>query len=104
MFEQQAKILMEPNELVAELQKIFNLSYDKVREKMDIIHKRQKEYYNLKIHKTPYQVVNLVWLHTTVTPKGKSKKVNHPWTEQYLVVKRPSDVNRTRDQLFSLTD
>ena len=87
MFNLDCQPEMEPNEHVAELRKTFNSSYNKVREKMDVAHERQREYYNQKVHGTPYQVGDLVWLHSTVTPKGKSKKLNHPWTGPYLVVK-----------------
>ena len=93
MFNLDCQPEMEPNEHVAELGEIFNSSYNKVREKMDVAHERQREYYSQKVHGTPYQVGDRVWLHSTVTPKGKSKKLNHPWTGPYLVVKRLSDVN-----------
>ena len=72
MFNLDCQPEMEPNEHVADLQKIFNSSYNKVREKMDLVHKRQKEYYNQKVHGTPYQVGAFL---CHCQPQGKKQEV-----------------------------
>ena len=52
----------------------------------------QKELYDRKRHGDPYQVGDLVWLHSSVVPRGYSRKLHLPWTGPYKVLKRLSDV------------
>ena len=42
--------------MLLSLERFFNSSYNKAREKMNVAHERQKEYYNQKVHGTPYKV------------------------------------------------
>ena len=52
---------------------------------------RQKDFYNVKVHGDPYQKGDLVWLHTPVVKNlGASRKLHHPWTGHFKVVKRIS--------------
>ena len=48
-------------------------------------------YYNRNIHGKPYKVGDLVFLFSTVIPKGKSRKFHQPWTEPHKIVKQLSD-------------
>ena len=65
--------------------------YNQVRDKMDVTFQGQIQFYDKKIHGNPFQVGDLVWLHSTVVPTGQAKKFNHPWTGPYEVIKRLSD-------------
>ena len=62
-----------------------------VRSKLATQHERQKYFYNHKVHGKPYVPGNLVWLHSPVIGKGKSRKLHHPWTGPYKVIKKLSD-------------
>ena len=52
---------------------------------------RQKALYDDKVHRKPFAVGDRVWLHSPVVPRGKSRKLHHPWTGPWQVVKRLSD-------------
>ncbi len=47
--------------------------------------------YNDKAHGKPFEQGDLVWLHSTVVPKGVGRKLHHPWTGPFRVVKKLSD-------------
>jgi len=49
---------------------------------------RQKTLYDKKIYGDPFKEGDLEWLHSTVVPKGCSKKLHHPWSGPFTVVKR----------------
>ena len=53
--------------------------------------KRQKEFYNRKVHGMPHRKGSLVWLYSTVVPHGRNKKFHCPWTGPYQVVKQLSE-------------
>ena len=40
--------------------------------------RRQKSFYDEKVHGKSYNVGDMVWLHSTVVPRGKSRKLHHP--------------------------
>lgn len=67
-------------------------AYSNVRECMAAKQEHQKETYDQKVHGKLYEVGDLVWLHSSVVPCGQSKKLHHPWTGPYQVVKRLSDI------------
>ena len=56
-------------------------------------HQRQKKNYDKKIHGDAIEEGDLVWLHTTVIPRGKSKKLHHLWTAAgpYRVISQVSE-------------
>ena len=66
-------------------------AFHRVRERVDGKHHRQKEFYDSKCHGKPLQPGDLVWLHSNAVPRGKSKKLHHPWTGPWWTVKRVSD-------------
>ena len=67
-------------------------AYGQVREKMELKQEAQKQSYDRKVHGKPYNVGDMVWLHSTVVPRGTAKKLHHPWTGPYRVVKCLSDI------------
>ena len=55
-----------------------------VRTKMKAELKREMEFYDEKVHGKPFEVDDLVWLHSPVVGgKGKSKKFHCPWQGPY---------------------
>ena len=58
---------------------------------MNATFERQKQFYDQKVHGKPFQVGDLVWLHSSVVPTGQAKKFHHPWSGPYEVTKRLSD-------------
>ena len=67
-------------------------AYHHVRSTMGLKQEHQKELYDRKRHGDPYKVGDLVWLHSPVVPCGSSRKLHHPWTGPYKIVKQLSDV------------
>ena len=80
-----------PSAYAFNLKQSLASAYNQVREKMGVTFQRQKQFYDKKIHGNPFQVGDLVWLHSTVVPTGQVKKFHHPWTGPYEVIKRLSD-------------
>ena len=39
----------------------------------------------------PFEENQLVWLHSPVIPQGHSRKLHHPWTGPYRIIKRLSE-------------
>ena len=81
-----------PNEYAANLRSRLCASYNHVRENLRTGHKQQKEFYDQRVHGEPYKEGDLVWLHSPVVPRGKSKKFHHPWTGPFKVIKCLSEV------------
>ena len=66
-------------------------AYDRVRTKFGQEQRAQKQFYDQKCHGKPYTPGDLVWLHSTVVARGKSRKLHHPWTGPWKVLKRIAD-------------
>ena len=80
-----------PSTYASELKKLLTTAYNKVRAKMDTQFQRQKQFYDKKVHGKPYQVGDLVWLYSPAVPPGYSKKLHHPWSGPFEILKRISD-------------
>lgn len=78
-------------EHVTKTKKTLELAYSRVHERLNVSHQRQKEHYDKKVHGSSFADGDLVWLHNTVVPRGKSKKLHHPWTGPYRIVSKLSD-------------
>ena len=83
----------EPAEYAAQLTYSPEEAYSRVRECTGMKQQRQKQYYDKQVHGLPHEVGTQVWLHLSALPRGSSKKLHHPWTGPYRVIKRLSDVN-----------
>ena len=66
-------------------------AYSTLRTKLKASFDRQRQYYNRNIHGKPYKDGDLVFLYSTVIPKGRSRKFHQPWTGPYKIVKQLSD-------------
>ena len=78
------------NEYAAALQKSLGSSFEQVRKNFKLRLRRQKDFYDCKVHGQHYEQDALVWLHSSVVPNGQSRKLHHPGP--YRVVKQLSDV------------
>ena len=80
-----------PAEYAGRLRQDLELAYHRVR--VQLGHKlcRQKDLYDRKVHGRPYECGELVWLYSPVVPRGQSKKLRHPWTGPFRVVRKLSD-------------
>ena len=78
-------------EYATQLKKGLEDAYECAREKLGASHERRKEYYDIRIHGKPSVEGDLVWLHSTVIPSGQSRKLNHPWTGPYKIIKKISE-------------
>lgn len=77
---------------VVKLQTSLETAYSYVRERMGHRMEQQKKQYDTKTNGQPYACGDLVWLHNSAIPRGKSKKLHRPWTGPYRVVKKLSEV------------
>ena len=59
---------------------------------MGMKQEHQKQLYDRKVHGKPYEIGDMVWLHSPVVPRGTSRKLFHPWSGPHKVVKRLSDI------------
>ena len=66
-------------------------AYNRVRTLMGHKLDWQKQFYDKKVHGQPYNENDLVWLYTTVVPKGVGRKLHRPWNGPLRVVRRISD-------------
>ena len=76
---------------VADLRSNLEAAYQRVRDRMGRKLDRQKEVYDRKAHGEPFEQGDLVWLHTSAVPRGRSKKLHCPWSGPFSIVRRLSD-------------
>ena len=81
MFERQTQmpidVMLEeksPSEHTANPRERLESAYQRVREQMNQWLDRQKDFYSKKVHWKPNPIGDLVWLHSTVVPRGRAKK------------------------------
>ena len=67
-------------------------AYSAAREKLLVVHKRQKDYYDKRTQGTRYSVGNSLCLWSSVPKKGVATKLHEPWTGLFEVSKRLSDI------------
>ena len=49
-------------------------AYAIVRERLQVEHQRQKDFYGEKVYGKP---LRLVWVHSPAVPRGRSRKLHH---------------------------
>ena len=69
------------------MEQAFHIAREHVGEKQE----RQKQFYDKKCHGKPFQTGDLVFLHSNVVPRGQAKKLHHPWSGPWRVVKSLSE-------------
>ena len=87
-----------PDQYSEKLQLALQEAHDNVKQETGRQLQHQKEIYDRKVHGPALEKGDIVWLHSSVVPRNKSKKLHHPWTGPYEVVTKLSDVTyRIRD-------
>ena len=83
-----------PCDYVAEVQDRLQATFQKVREKTGQEQKRQKTYYDRKIHGNPIEEGELVWIWNPAIPRkrGYCRKFHQSWQGSYRILKKLSDV------------
>ena len=76
---------------VTDLRTRLEAAYRQVRERMSHKLERQKDLYDKRVHGSPYEPGDLVWLHSPAVPRGQSKKLHHSWAGPFRVVSKLSD-------------
>jgi len=79
------------NEYATKLHQRLTAAFELARTTAGISHERQKLYYDQKTHGDLYRPGDLVWLLSPKVPKNSSKKLFHPWTGPFKVLKKLSD-------------
>ena len=80
------------SEYVQSVRSTLETSYETARERLNLAHNRQKDYYDRKTHGLRFKPGDSVWLWSPVVEKGVAPKFHVPWTGPYKVTKRLSDV------------
>ena len=75
-------------DFVQELKKRLQDAYASVRVHCQSTHLRQKAIYDRKAHGEQLKEGDLVWLFLPAVPRGQCRKLFHPWTGPYTVVKK----------------
>ena len=88
-----------PSMYASTLRKQMNKAFALARKHSLLKHSRQKEIYDRKVHGKPYQKGDYVWLHSPMGKREVSKKLYHPWSGPYKVVKKLSEANYRIEQL-----
>lgn len=83
------------------LQNRLQTAFDLVKKHITKEHQRQKEFYDHKIHGKPYIAGDLVWLHSPVPKRESCRKLHHPWTGPFKVLKQLSDTTYRIQHLYS---
>ena len=79
-------------EYVRKLRTSLQDAYVTVREKLQLAHQRQKDYYDRRTHGERFKPGVSVWILSPVIQKGVAPKFHKPWTGPFKVTKRVYDV------------
>ena len=80
-----------PAEHASALRTNLEDAFERVRKNTGANQQRQKAFYDRTVHGKPFAVGDDVWLHSPAVPRGRSRKLHHPWTGPWRVTKRLSD-------------
>ena len=83
---------IEVDQYALDLRLRMEKAYRQVRERMGLQHQQQKELYNKSSNGDPFKVGDMVWLHCSAVPRGKSPKLHCFWQGPYRINKVVSDV------------
>ena len=101
MYGQPTSQPLSHSEYATNLRQRLETAYRHVREQMARKLDRQKDLYDQNIHGKPFKEGNLVWLHSSAVPRGRSKKLHNPWTGPYKIIRRLADATyRIEDLRF----
>ena len=92
-FGTKSPVAAKTGEYASQLKQALTEAFDRVRDSQDTVHRHQSELYNKKVHGDPFNVGDLVWLHSTVIPTGQSRKLYHPWTGPFRITEKIGDAD-----------
>ena len=55
------------------------------KERLQVEHQRQKDFYDEQVYGKPFEVGDMVWVHSPAVPRGRSKKLHHYWSGPFQV-------------------
>jgi hypothetical protein len=84
---------MAVGEFVTKMKEDLREAYKQVQQTTQQNHRRKKFYYDKKVAGKPFKNGDYVWLFSEVVPRGQNKKLHHPWSGPYRIVKKLSEVN-----------
>ena len=82
-----ATVPQHEKEYTSHLRTKLQQAYGRVRAHMQQEYSRRKDSYDQKIEGKPYDVGDLVWLHSPAVPRGRSRKFHKPWVGPFKIVK-----------------
>ena len=91
MFGSSPVIETSPSIYATTLKQSMTNAYSHVRNKMNATFQCQKQFYDKKVHGKPYKIGDFVWLYSPAVPPGHSKKLYHPWSGPFEIIKQLSD-------------
>ena len=68
------------HEYVQRVQSVLQSTYARARATDAVAHRRMKDYYDRRVHGSPLQPGQYVWLLDTAVKPGESRKLHNPWT------------------------
>ena len=89
---QQPSTPCAPPEYIAQVRQALQSAYERVRNNTQSCQRRQKDYYDRRVHGSQYSVGDRVWLHVPYVKRGRTPKLCRPWQGPYTVIKKLSDV------------
>lgn len=73
------------------MQLVLHYAYQKARDTLGDVQRRQKMLYDRKVHGPSYKEGDKVLLYSTVVPPFSHRKLYHPWTGPYQVISKLSN-------------
>ena len=80
-----------PNEYAANLDKQLKSAFELAHKTAGVQCERQKHHYDQKVHGNSHNPGDLMWLLNPKVPKNSGKKLFHPWTGPFKVLKQLSE-------------
>ena len=74
------EVMLAVGEYVQNLRNTLQNAYALVRERLQVEHQRQKDFYDEKVYGKPFEVGDMVWVHSPAVPRGRSRKLHHYWS------------------------
>lgn len=78
-------------EYVVDLRSRQTEAFERVRETLEVSHRRQKSYYDRSAGACDLAVGSKVWLYSSAVKRGRSPKFHRPWGGPWIIVGRPSN-------------
>ena len=81
------EVMLPVGEYVKNLRNTLQNAYALVRERLQVEHQRQKDFYDEK----PFEVGDMVWVHSPAVPRRRSRKLHHYWSGPFQVLECVGD-------------